>query len=130
MKREELYNKLEELIELTTSDKLKNVANFMMSRHKFVNMIQSIIKNSDLQCEIKGDYIGEVVIAQFELEGEVYLAIDCVVRKTKSEDWNTDTIFIPIEYLKKEEEHNKLYTGVKLLSTEIEKEAPKSTLLN
>lgn len=131
MKRSEVCDKLEEIANMIVSDKLKKVTDFVIARERIIEMIQNIVKKSDLNCEVKDSFIGEISAAQFMTEDNItYLAVDCIVRKSKEEQWDCDTLFIPMDYITEEQNNDKLFTGVKLLSIESEQEEMKSRVLN
>lgn len=126
----DVCDKLEELADMITSDKLKKVTDFLLARERFVGMIQQLINKSNLQCEVKDTYIGEVSAAEFVDEEKIYLAVDCVTRKNKHEQWMGDTLFIPIEYISEKMDSDSLMPGIKLLSIEMEKKEITPRVLN
>ena len=95
---------------------------YFWSRKLFVNKLRELLDRSDVKCEIKDIYIGEVSIAEIMVEDETYLAIDCIVRENEKEDWRMDTVFIPTKYIKYDNDDTNFIKGVKFLSKQVEKQ--------
>ena len=108
--------------EFSDSDTMKRLTEFVVSRKRFINKLREILDRSDVKCEIKDIYIGEVSIAQMMVEEETYLAVDCIVRENEKEDWRMDTVFIPTKYIEDDRDNTDFIKGVKFLTKQIEKE--------
>lgn len=106
--------------EFSDSDTMKRLTEFVISRKRFINKLQEILDRSDVKCEIKDIYIGEISIAQIMVEDETYLAVDCIVRENEKEDWRMDTIFIPTKYIANDSDNTDFIKGVKFLSKQVE----------
>lgn len=117
---DELLEISQKVNEFSYSDTMKRLTEFVVSRKLFVNKLRELLDKSDVKCEIKDIYIGEVSIAQIMVEDETYLAIDCVVRENEKEDWRMDTVFIPTKYIKYDNDDNNFIKGVKFLSKQVE----------
>ena len=106
--------------EFSGSDTMKKLTEFVVSRKRFINKLRELLDRSDVKCEIKDIYIGEVSIAQIMVEEETYLAIDCIVRENEKEDWRMDTVFIPTKFITDDSNNTDFIKGVKFLSKQVE----------
>lgn len=106
--------------EFSGSDTMKKLTEFVVSRKRFINKLRELLDRSDVKCEIKDIYIGEVSIAQIMVEEETYLAIDCIVRENEKEDWRMDTVFIPTKFITNDSNNTDFIKGVKFLSKQVE----------
>lgn len=106
--------------EFSGSDTMKKLTEFVLSRKRFINKLRELLDRSDVKCEIKDIYIGEVSIAQIMVEEETYLAIDCIVRENEKEDWRMDTVFIPTKFITNDSNNTDFIKGVKFLSKQVE----------
>jgi hypothetical protein len=119
---DELLEISQKVNEFSNSDIMKRLTEFVVSRKRFINKLREILDRSDVKCEIKDIYIGEVSIAQMMVEEETYLAVDCIVRENEKEDWRMDTVFIPTKYIEDDRDNTDFIKGVKFLTKQIEKE--------
>lgn len=119
---DELLEISQKINEFSYSDTMKRLTEFVVSRKLFVNKLRELLDRSDVKCEIKDIYIGEVSIAEIMVEEETYLAIDCIVRENEKEDWRMDTVFIPTKYIKYDNDDTNFIKGVKFLSKQVEKQ--------
>lgn len=119
---DELLEILQKVNEFSNSDTMKRLTEFVVSRKRFINKLRELLDRSDVKCEIKDIYIGEVSIAQMMVEEETYLAVDCIVRENEKEDWRMDTVFIPTKYIEDDRDNTDFIKGVKFLTKQIEKE--------
>lgn len=119
---DELLEISQKVNEFSNSDTIKRLTEFVVSRKRFINKLREILDRSDVKCEIKDIYIGEVSIAQMMVEEEIYLAVDCIVRENEKEDWRMDTVFIPTKYIEDDRDNTDFIKGVKFLTKQIEKE--------
>ena len=117
---DELLEISQKVNEFSDSDTMKRLTEFVVSRKRFVNKLRELLDRSDVKCEIKDIYIGEVSIAQIMVEEETYLAIDCIVRENEKEDWRMDTIFIPTKFITNDSNNTDFIKGVKFLSKQVE----------
>lgn len=117
---DELLEISQKLSEFSDSDTMKRLTEFIISRKHFVNKLRELLDRSDVKCEIKDIYIGEVSIAQIMVEEETYLAIDCIVRENEKEDWRMDTVFIPTKFITNDSNNTDFIEGVKFLSKQVE----------
>ena len=117
---DELLEISQEVNEFSDSDTMKRLTEFVVSRKRFVNKLRELLDRSDVKCEIKDIYIGEVSIAQIMVEEETYLAIDCIVRENEKEDWRMDTVFIPTKFITNDSNNTDFIKGVKFLSKQVE----------
>ena len=106
--------------EFSGSDTMKKLTEFVVSRKRFINKLRELLDRSDVKCEIKDIYIGEVSIAQMIVEEETYLAVDCIVRENEKENWRMDTVFIPTKFITNDSNNTDFIKGVKFLSKQIE----------
>lgn len=106
--------------EFSGSDTMKKLTEFVVSRKRFINKLRELLDRSDVKCEIRDIYIGEVSIAQIMVEEETYLAIDCIVRENEKEDWRMDTVFIPTKFITNDSNNTDFIKGVKFLSKQVE----------
>lgn len=119
---DELLEISQKVNEFSNSDTMKRLTEFVVSRKRFINKLRELLDRSDVKCEIKDIYIGEVSIAQMMVEEETYLAVDCIVRENEKEDWRMDTVFIPTKYIEDDRDNTDFIKGVKFLTKQIEKE--------
>lgn len=117
---DELLEILHRVDEFSNSDIMKRITEFVVSRKRLINKLRELLDRSDVKCEIKDIYIGEISIAQIMVEDETYLAIDCIVRENEKEDWRMDTVFIPTKYIKDDNDNTNFIEGVKFLSKQVE----------
>lgn len=117
---DELLEISQKVNEFSDSDTMKRLTEFVVSRKCFVNKLRELLDRSDVKCEIKDIYIGEVSIAQIMVEEETYLAIDCIVRENEKEDWRMDTVFIPTKFITNDSNNTDFIKGVKFLSKQVE----------
>lgn len=117
---DELLEISQKVNEFSDSDTMKRLTEFVVSRKRFVNKLRELLDRSDVKCEIKDIYIGEVSIAQIMVEEETYLAIDCIVRENEKEDWRMDTVFIPTKFITNDSNNTDFIKGVKFLSKQVE----------
>lgn len=117
---DELLEISQKVNEFSNSDTMKRLTEFVVSRKRFINKLRELLDRSDVKCEIKDIYIGEVSIAQIMVEEETYLAIDCIVRENEKEDWRMDTVFIPTKFITNDSNNTDFIKGVKFLSKQVE----------
>ena len=117
---DELLEISQKLSEFSDSDIMKRLTEFVVSRKRFINKLRELLDRSDVKCEIKDIYIGEVSIAKIMVEEETYLAVDCIVRENEKEDWRMDTIFIPTKFITNDSDNTDFIEGVKFLSKQVE----------
>lgn len=117
---DELLEISQKVSEFSDSDIMKRLTEFIVSRKRFVNKLRELLDRSDVKCEIKDIYIGEVSIAKIMVEEETYLAVDCIVRENEKEDWRMDTIFIPTKFITNDSDNTDFIEGVKFLSKQVE----------
>lgn len=128
--RDEAYNILEEIIDCVDVDVTKKLTNFLLARQKFIDILRNVFNKSNLNCDIKDSYIGEIDMAQIKADENIYIAIECVVRESGDEDWHGDTVCIPVQILTQENPDENLYNQIKLLSREVEQEGHEPRILN
>ena len=117
---DELLEISQKLSEFSDSDIMKRLTEFVVSRKRCINKLRELLDRSDVKCEIKDIYIGEVSIAKIMVEEETYLAVDCIVRENEKEDWRMDTIFIPTKFITNDSDNTDFIEGVKFLSKQVE----------
>lgn len=130
MERDELYDVLEKLGDIISTNYAKKMTDFLLSRQKFVDMLQDLVDRSNLSCEIENMYIGEVSMAKIDSEDQTYVAIDCVIRRNKYSEWHGDTLFVPIELMTEKNPNENFMCKFRLLSIEAGKEQETPRVLN